>query len=74
MLETDVDLRRRSRNRAVWGTALAVFFGVLITGWGIFQFNGAVIDTVAILSLVHAAMGLGFFAGFVILLVSRRWV
>lgn len=61
----------RFTQRIGLATGTAVFLGILLMGIWIFRLNETSMGTGMILSLVHAALGLGFFVGFIMSLVLR---
>ena len=69
---TKMDLSKRLRYGVALAAGIIIFAGVFIAVLKFYRSSGLPVGFAVIMSIAHAAMGLGFFVGFIILLSSRR--
>jgi len=72
MPRLEINLSKRLRYGAALAGGIAIFVGVFIGVLNFYRSSGLPVGFVVLMSIAHAAMGLGFFVGFMIMLSSRR--
>ena len=72
MPRMEINLSKRLRYGVALAAGIIIFAGVFIAVLKFYRSSGLPVGFVVIMSIAHAAMGLGFFVGFMILLSSRK--